>query len=229
MFGRFGAALGLLFGASAVLATGCGGGGTAGGQSNLRFMNAVPDQTSINVLVDGTVTGGSVAYGSETSYSSAKSGQRHIQIEPATASNFFFDQMVTINSGVNNTFIAAGISTTPTSILLTDSTTAPASGQIQLRLVNAAPNVLNTDIYVVAPGTNLNTVQPKVSSLGFGSSSQYLSLTAGSYEIFFTSPGSTFALLDTGSISYTAGQNRTVVLLRNLAGNYEIVTLSDLN
>ena len=211
--------------ASALFTFGCGGGDKA----KLRILNAIPDQSQINVLLDGTTTFNSVAYGIANDYMSTGSGSRHIQVEPAGSTNFIIDQNITLNSGANTTFIAADFSSTSSGITLTDDTTAPTSGNVKIRIVNGSPNLGAVDVFIVPPGTSLNSVSPTITSLEFRNASDYQSLAAGSYEIFFTPHGSTFAFLDTGAISFTAGQNRTVVVLNNLSGGFQVTTLSDLN
>jgi hypothetical protein len=215
----------LLLCAAALFTIACGGGGNA----KLRILNAIPDQSKINVLLDGTTVFNNVAYGIANDYTSTGEGSRHFQAEPAGSTNIIIDQNITLNSSTNTTVIAGDFSSTSTGVVLTDDTTAPTSGNIKLRIVNASPNLDAVDIFIVPPGTSLNSVSPTISSLGFGSASDYQSLVAGSYEIFFTPHGSTFAFLDTGAISFTAGQNRTVAVLNNLSGGFQITTLSDLN
>jgi Domain of unknown function (DUF4397) len=216
------ALLGVLF------SLGCGGGGIAN-KVHFRAMNAVPDQPNITVMLDGTSLTSSVAYGTAGDYTETKSGSRHLQVEPSSATNVFLDQTFNLNGATNNTAIIANFSTASGVILLTDDNTAPATGKIKLRIVNAAPNLGTVDVYVVPPGTDINNATPAVVSLGFESSSAYLSLSAGSYDFVFTPHGSTFAFLDTGAVAFNAGQNRTIVALNSLSGGFSVGQLNDLN
>jgi hypothetical protein len=226
MLARLSTRIGILFlCAAALLTAGCGGGSKA----KLRVLNAVPNQSQITVLLDGNATFNNVAYGIANDYMSTGDGSRHIQVEPAGSTNFIIDQNINLNSGTNTTFIAADFSSTSSGIVLTDDTTAPTSGNVKIRIVNGSPNLGAVDVFIVPPGTSLNSVSPTITNLGFGSSSDYQSLVAGSYEIFFTPHGSTFAFLDTGAVSFAAEQNRTVVVLNNLSGGFQVTTLTDLN
>jgi len=226
MLARLSTGIGVLFlSAAALLTVGCGG----GDKTKLRILNAIPDQANINVLLGGTTTFNNVAYATANDYTSTGSGSRHIQVEPAGSTNFLIDQNITLNGSTNNTFIASNFSSTSSGIVLQDDTTAPSSGNIKIRIVNASPNLGPVDVFIVPPGTSLNSVSPTITSLDFQNASNYQSLTAASYEIFFTPHGSTFAFLDTGALSFNAGQNRTIVVLNNLSGGFQITTLSDLN
>ena len=54
-------------------------------------------------------------------------------------------------------------------------------------------------------------------------------VAAASYEVFFTLPGQKFAYIDSGSLSFTAGQVRTVVGLNGSSGGFTSAVLADVN
>jgi hypothetical protein len=93
-----------------------------------------------------------------------------------------------------------------------------------LRIVNAAPSIGPTDVYIVSPGTGINTSGPTLTNLAFGAASSYQSLSATNYEIIFTPAGQKFILIDGGSESFSSGQVRTFVGL-----NGQFTLLQDLN
>jgi hypothetical protein len=97
-----------------------------------------------------------------------------------------------------------------------------------LRIVNASPALGTVDVYVVSPGTSLTSVSPTISSFAFEGASDYQSLTAStSYEVYFTLPNQKTAQIDSGPVSYSDGQIRTMVVLNGSAGGYTLATLSD--
>ena len=81
---------------------------------------------------------------------------------------------------------------------------------------------------MVSAGTDINTVNPTVSSLAFGSLSSYLSVAAGTYQVEFTLPGQKYPYIDTGVLSLSSGQIRTVVGM-NTSSGYTAAILADLN
>jgi hypothetical protein len=115
---------------------------------------------------------------------------------------------------------ALGVFVEKIRLVLADDNTAPASGDFKLRIVNSAPGLGPADVYVVTPATDLNTVSPTLSNLGFDSASGYQSLTAGSYEIVLTPAGQKFPAVDTGSLSFSSGQVRTFVGLNSQSGGF---------
>ena len=55
------------------------------------------------------------------------------------------------------------------------------------------------------------------------------SLAAANYEIELTSVGQKFAVVDTGTLTFTAGQVRTFVGLNNQSGGFTYAMLQDVN
>ncbi len=208
---------------------GCGGGG-AEDKTNFRVMNATTDQNSITAMLDGTSFASAVTYGSTGTYTQTNSGSRHLQVEPAASTTVFLDQSINLAGGTSNTAVIANTSTNSAAILLTDDNTASTTtGNIKLRIVNGSAGLGTVDVYVLPSGTPINNATPAIISLDFESSSKYLDMPAGSYSIVFTPHDSLFAFFNSGDITFSAGQNRTIVALTNLTGGFTIGTLKDLN
>jgi hypothetical protein len=200
------------------------------GSSNdtrVRLANMTSDQSNLDMLVDGSkvVTAN---FGAASGYVSVKSGIRHVQVEPSGASSVLIDQSPNLSSGSDTTVFSLSISTNIFPVVATDDNSAPASGNAKLRIVSGAPFLGTVDVYIVAAGTDINTVSPAISSLAFGSVSSYQPVAAGSYQIEFTQPGQKFAFIDTGVLSLSSGQVRTVVGL-NTSSSYTAAILADLN
>ena len=212
----------LLSFAAILLGTGCGSSGNA----NIRLVNALSNQSSLDMLIDSTSTATSIGYGAASGYSSVASGSRHLQVEPSGTSNFVADQTASLGSDTYDTALVTSGGTT----VLTDSHTAPSSSNISIRVVNASSILGTVDVYVVSSGTSINSVNPTFSSLSFPSASSYASLAPGSYQVIFTPAGQKFAELSSSSLSFSSGQVRTVLGL-DIFGGGGVTTsvLSDLN
>jgi hypothetical protein len=208
-----------------LLLVGCG----SGGNTRFRLMNAVPDESSLNVLVDSTSVSSNLAYGTSTGYLSEKSGSHQIGIEPSGSSTTLLQQSISFASGSDTTVISNNFSSSIANLVLTDNNSAPASGDFKIRLINASPNLGPTDVYIVTAGTALTTVSPTISNLGFGLTAAYQSLAAANYEIELTSVGQKFAVVDTGTLTFSSGQVRTFVGLNNPSGGFTYAMLQDVN
>lgn len=208
-----------------LLMAGCG----SGGNTQFRLMNAVPDESSLNVLVDSTSVSSNLAYGTSTGYLSESSGSHQVAIEPSGSSTTLLQQSISLASGSATTVISFNFSSSIANLVLNDDNSAPTSGDFKIRVVNASPNLGPADVYIVTPGTALSTVSPTVSNLGFGATTSYQSLAAANYEIALTSVGQKFAVIDTGTLTLSSGQIRTFVGLNNPSGGFTYAMLQDVN
>ncbi len=214
-----------------LLTVACGG----GGNSKIRFINASPNAPSFNVLIDGKTVINGLGFGFSTAYMTVSSGSRTLQFQPVgttnnTTVNGTGTPTLSIGGGTNNTYILVGFLNNLKGDQYVDNQTAPASGNAQIRIINAAASVGATDIYLVPSGTDPTSVPATASNVQLGGATSYITETAGPYVIFFTQPGfPNNIFIDSGTITFNSLQNRTVVGLSNPQGGFSSITLPDLN
>jgi Domain of unknown function (DUF4397) len=208
-----------------LFAAGCGSSGTA----SLRVVQASPDLGQVNVLVNGTTVSSDIGYAGNTGYLSVNAGSPSLEVEPVNTSTAVVNETLNLGSTTESTVIVANYAANVEGLVLTDNNTDPPSGDIQLRVVNASPGIGSADVYFVPSGSSLATIAPIITSLGFESASAYETLTAGTYQVFLTAPGTKNAYFSTGQLTLTAGQIRTIVALNSTTGGYTSITLADLN
>lgn len=217
---------GLAMAAAFLLAAGCGSGGS---NTKIRVMNAAPGEASLEVLLSSASISSGITYGTASGYVSEAAGSPTLVIEPTGSTTALINESITITSGTQYTIVATGYPPNLNLVQFTDNNAAPPSGDVNLRLINSSPSLGTADVYVVAPGTDLGSVSPTVTGLSFVSASNYVSMTAGSYEIFFTPTGQKSGGSDSGSLTFSAGQVRTVVGLNGTTTGYTTAVLSDVN
>jgi len=206
---------------STLIATGCGS-----SNANVRLVNALPTQASINFLVDGNSQATGVGFGAASSYVSVSTGSHHLQAETTGGTNVVLDLNQTLGSGSYSTALAA----TTGSIVLTDSHTTPPSGDFAIRVVNASAGISSADVYILASGADINTATPTYSALTLNSGPAYANLAPGTYQVIFTFPNQKTPIIATSSLSFSAGQVRTVVGLDGFGGGSPTASvLSDFN
>ena len=203
---------------------GCGSSSNA----NIRVVNGSPDESGLDLLIDGTNVASGVSYGTASAYKSVSSGSRHLQVETSGTTTPIIDTTGNANAGAYLSLVSLNYSYAISSVLLTDDNSAPAAGNVKLRIMNVSPGLGAEDVYVEPAGTDITALQPTFSSLAFGAASTYSALAAGNYEVSFTSPGQKFINLDSGAITFTAGQIRTILAL-NAQQTYTWTMLADLN
>lgn len=212
--------------AVALLSVGCGGGGS----SKIRFMNASPNAPAFNVIIDGKTVINGLGFGFASSYMSVSSGSRKLEFQPVGTTNDTLSTTVSIAGGTNNTFMLQGFLNNIKGTQYEDNQTAPASGNAQIRIINAAASVGPVDIYLVTPNTDPTSVPATASNVQLGGATSYITETAGPYVVFFTQPGFPSTIyVDSGALTFNSLQNRTIVGLSNPQGGFSSVTLVDLN
>lgn len=210
---------------------GCKSASTIAANAQFRSMNASVEQPSLNVLLTTSTQASDLAYPTASAYSAEAPGGYTLHVEPAGTTTTLINQPLVFQSATFYTFIAAPTafaSPNLTPIILTDDNTPPNGGQMKLRIVNASPDINNLDVYIGSPGNGVQNATPAVSNLAFQSASAYQSLAPGNYELYFTPTGQKRILIDSGTISFSAGQIRTIVAL-DTTGGFGFSTLSDLH
>lgn len=210
-----------------VFSIGCGGGGGGSADAQLRMVQASPDAPPVKVLVDGKSVAASLAYANATAYISVKSGSRHIQVVPVSGASPIFDQSISFTSSAKQTLLLTGPAAGIQPVMLTDGGTTATTGDGYVRVVNASAAMGSPDTYIVQAGNGIGGVQPTVAGLAFDKDTGYKLTVAGNYQVFMTAPGTTSALLNTGSISLTSGQNQTVIALDGASGGFAFALLTD--
>jgi trimeric autotransporter adhesin len=200
-----------------------------GGTANVRLLNASPGEASLNGFMNSSTFAASVAYATASGYTAVVAGSPTLVVATPGSTVPLTTETLSLVSGTSYTVLVSGYPASISSILLTDNNSPPAPATVNLRLINASPSLGTADVYVVAPGTALDTVSPTISALTFRSASSYVPLAAGNYEIDFTPTGQTVVLINSGTLTFSTGQVRTVVGLNGAVTGYTTAVLSDLN
>jgi hypothetical protein len=205
---------------------GCG----SSSKAQLRAMDATPQESEIDVSLDSNSLASNIAYGTASDYSSVGSGSHTLEIYPPGVATPYINETISLTSGDKYTVLSANVLSSANALLLIDENSSPASNTAELRIVNASPALGTVDVYIVSPGTDLSTVSPTIGGLAFEAVSTYQSLTASTaYEVYFTLANQKTAQIDSGPVTYTNGEIRTMVALNGEAGGYTLAVLKDLN
>jgi|SRR5918994_5212405 hypothetical protein len=221
--------------AAVAFATGCsddddnGTGPTT--EAAMRVVHASPDAPNVDVLVDDALVLSAVPYLTGSSYLPVPAGSRNVKINAAGTSTTVIDADVDLATGMDYTVIAGGLVSEIEPLVLEDDRTAPTAGNVKVRAVHGAPSAPAVDVYVTAPGADLQTATPALTSVPFGAASDYLSVPAGDYQVRVTPAGTKTVAIDSGALTLAAGQIRTVIAVDNTGGGapFDFLMLADLN
>jgi hypothetical protein len=200
-------------------------------EARVRVVHASPDAPNVDVVVDGATVLSNVPFGAASVYLPVDAGNRQFQVRPAGSSTAVIDANQDLDDGNDYTIIASGLVANISALALRDDNAVPAAGQVRLRVVHGAPSAPAVDVYVTAPGADLDAATPTLTSVPFGAASDYLEVPAGNYQVRVTVAGTRTVAIDTGTLSLAAGEVRTAIALDAPGGGppFSVLLLADRN
>jgi hypothetical protein len=199
--------------------------------ARVRVVHASPDAPSVDVLVDDAVALTNVPYLGVSDYLEVPSGSRNLKVNAAGTATTVIDADADLAEDGEYTVIASGLVSAIEPIVLVDDNSAPAAGNVRVRAIHGAPSAPAVDIYVTAPGTDLETETPVLVNVVFGQVADYLEAPAGTYQVRVTPTGSKTVVIDSGPLTLASGQVRTAIAVDAAGGGgpFELLLLEDLN
>lgn len=195
----------------------------------VRVVHASPDAPNVDVLVDGAVVLSNVPFRGVRGYLEVNGGGRRVQVNPVNTTTSAITEVLTLDKTRAYTVLAVDRVSQLAPLVLVDDRSAPAAGQIKVRLVHAAPSAGLVDIYVTAPDASLASATPRLAGVAFKADSGYLDLPAGTYRVRITPAGTKTVVIDSGAQPLPAGTVLTAVAvdpLRNTSA-YDALLLND--
>jgi hypothetical protein len=199
------------------------------GTSFVRVVHASADAPNVDILLEDSSIATNVAFGSSTDYVAVPSGNRNLKIRATGGVDNILNDDFTLRADSSYTILVGNDAGDIETLKLVDDRDAPGAANIKLRLVHGAPSAGDVDVYVTAPGADITSIEPTLSSAAFGEASGYLELPAGDYQIRVTPVDSKTVVLDGGTLSLAAGEIQTVVALEADGGGepFQAVPLGD--
>lgn len=201
------------------------------GEARVRVVHASPDAPDVDVLVDGAEVLDDVPYLAASDYLDVPAGDRSLTVNVAGSTTTVIDADVALSDGGDYTVIAAGPAASIEPIVLEDDNVAPAAGNAKVRAIHGAPGAPAVDIYVTAPGADLEEETPVLTGVEFGDVADYIEAPAGDYQVRVTPTGTTVVAIDSGALTLSAGQVRTVIAVDAAGGGppFDLLLLADVN
>lgn len=197
----------------------------------VRVVHASPDAPNVDVLVDANTALTNVPFIGASDYLEVSAGTRRLRVRATGTTTTVIDASPELTASTSYTVLATGLLADIQPLLLTDDRTAPAAGQVKLRVVHAAPAAGNVDVYVTAPGADINTATPTLTNVAFRGFSTYLSVPAGEYRVRVVGAGTKTPVAIDATLTFAAGQVRTIVARDNVGGGAPLnaIVLNDVN
>ncbi len=201
--------------------------------ATLRAVNASPHTATIDVLLNGQSAISGLTYLSSRSRL-VPAGSWSLGVQGTGVTTGFASLSVLFTAGSAYTLLAAGPLNALDLLFAADTGSVPAPGMVKLRVIHAAPSApgVGVDVYLTEPDADLATATRLVFPFTYGTGSSgafpgYVQRDPGSYQVRFTEEGTTTVLVDTGSLTLTAGLVRTVVLLDEVGGGLGFIIVAE--
>lgn len=191
------------------LAVGCSNDSTAPTSANsaiVRIVHGSPDTGPVDVYNAGTLVVQGLPYANASAFSAYTVGANEFQVRPTGAVNLLLDVTPNLAAGTAYTLAVIGTDGVYDSVLLTDDTTAVASGNFRLRLVQLAPLGPAMDLYLTGATDDITNLTPTIAGVAYKSASPYVTPTAGAVRLRITQAGSKTVLVDSGVLNLSSGQ-----------------------
>ena len=203
---------------AAVVLSACHNGGSDQNSTQMRVVNAVVDAEPLDFLIDGSVKAAAIPVGTVSSFQEFGSGTRNFQLRSSTTQAILVDKTIGFGSGAHYTLLAFGKRASVTTLQLTDETTTPSSGHFKARVVGLSPDVGPVDVYFAAT-TDISQTAPALGGIIFGSVTDYIEVTPGSYNVIFTIAGTKDVVFrTTATQSFTEGSAYTIGVFPSTGG-----------
>jgi hypothetical protein len=178
----------------------CGGGSTqqTTGSAQVRVLQGSPDLGSVDVSVDGKILTTNLGWRKvfplpTTSYVAVPAGTLQFQevASGATSSPALVSSTPQLSANTYFTIVTVGEQSTGTlsTVVLTDDHSPPASGGINMRIVNGASTIGVVDLYLTAASSDPVPASPTAAAFAFKSASSYFSFPGGTAELCLNPAG----------------------------------------
>jgi hypothetical protein len=201
------------------------------GEARVRVVHASPDAPNVDVLLDDNEVLSDVPYLDASDYLEASAGGHNVKVNAAGTATTVIDTDVTLAEGADYTVIASGLAAEITPIVLLDDNSTPAAGNARVRAIHGAPGAPAVDVYVTAPGADIETALPVLTGVEFGDVADYLEVPAGDYQVRVTPAGTKVLAIDSGMLTLESGDVRTAIAVDAPGGGapFDLLVLADLN
>ena len=173
--------------------------------ASIRVLHASPDAPNVDVLVDNQVVLSDVSYKQASDFLSVLVGTRNVKVNAAGTSTTVIDADLTLAFDSFTTIIATNFLAQIEPLVLPDENTPPSGNFLHIRVVHSAPSAPPVDVYVTAPGADINAATPTLSNVAFTEFSDFLEIPEGDYQIRVTAVGAKAPVFDSGTVTLDAG------------------------
>ncbi len=195
------------------------GGGADRSKANLRFVNASSGYAALDLYIDDKRRFEAIGYGESATYAETEPDQMASGIHRTGSASPLLTLAPAVTKDKHFTLLAYGREGALASLLIDDNAEAADSGKAKLRIVNAAPDAGELDVYLTAANEPLTGAVPLRASVAVGVLSDFSTLNSGDWRLRITGAGDRTDLrLDLPGITLATRVVSTLVLTPTTGG-----------
>lgn len=196
------------------------GGGEDGSKAQVRLINASIDHSALD-LFDGEAVRlrAGIGFGGDASYAEVAPADADFDITLAGNSTPLASSAPALTKGKRYSLVAYAASGALTTALIDDNADEADSGKVSLRVLNAAPDAGDLDVYLTAGDVALVDAQPLHAGAQAGTSTALATVAAANWRLRVTAAGDRADLrLDLPALALASRQVVTLVITPGAGG-----------
>ena len=188
--------------------------------ASIRAIHAVPDAPPVNINLNGSAAVSDLDYARSSGFASVSTGTYDVGVEAiipgGNSTVISVDDLALATNSRTTVFAVGTVDATDSAALealpVAEATATPASDEVSIRVVHAAPVASDVDIYITAPGASLAGLTP-IDADYKDTAELTDAVPAVSYQIRITADGnSANVLYDSGSVDLSAFAGQKLVV-----------------
>ncbi len=186
--------------------------------AQVRVIAASPDAGSMDFYAGGTALAYGVDFGAASTYVPLTPGTVRLSANTANSTQMLIASNAPLVAGRQYTAVVTNVAASLQETIYADQTTPAPTGDVAVRVIDAATRAGNVDLYMVPTGGRLTATAAVRAGVAFGASTGYALVPAGTYSLVVVPAGTAptheaLPLMTGPQTSYAAGAVRTVVLV----------------
>lgn len=186
--------------------------------AQVRVIAASPDAGSMDFYAGGAALAYGVDFGAASTYVTLPAGNMRLSANTANTNQMLIASNTPLVAGKQYTAVVTNVAASLQETVYADQTTPAPTGDVAVRVIDAATRAGSVDLYMVPANGKLTATAAVRAGVSFGSSTGYTLEPAGTYSLVVvpagTAPTNQALPLMTGpQTTYPAGAVRTVVLV----------------
>jgi len=187
-------------------------------ESQVSFINASPDSPPLDIFVEDKAEAVDLPFQAATQYIKVDSGDRDIRV--FNDGKVLLQQQPNLDRDTRYTMVFLNTVDQLDSLLLEDDKQDVPANSVGVRLVNAAVNAGNVDIYLTKPADDINSLDPTLNNVPFKTASSFGQIPSGTYRLRVTPAGSKQVAYDSGPIDLPSGPLLSLVVTNTMSGAF---------